>query len=298
MWSLVLKAQKSIEQLHKPKGMNESFRQDPNFQNLVQLGMDMFQHIIVYMQSDLVSDQDSQFTLMINAIFQYFNRKMQWESPYFCEYIFVLMVYNGGKQRLEGQFDNVYEQLQAIAEGAQPMDTNMLALLVDNLFKVLMNNLAVNKKHGEGLASNRFEACSTQGIQTQMNLLKVLCEMVGLIEVPEDEEPDNKLVTNSRIYLQIIVDLVKFLAAQDSQNRDLNLQLFEQVGILFEVYLVKTDKQVEVLYQAMELMFSEIQMNNKYLLSARKSHRHTLQSEIYCLVSLLQICHYFLNEIL
>ena len=45
--------------------------------------------------------------------------------------------------------------------------------------------------------------------------------MVGLMEVSEEEE--SELVTNSRDYLQIIVDLVKFLAAQDAENRDLNL---------------------------------------------------------------------------
>ena len=38
-------------------------------------------------------------------------------------------------------------------------------------------------------------------------------------------------------------------------------------------------------------------MNNKYLLTVHKSHRHTLQSEIYCLLSLLQVCHYFLNSV-
>ena len=101
---------------------------------------------------------------MINSIFQYFNRKKHWDSPHFCEYIFILMVYNGGKQRLEGQFDNVYEQLQAITEGSQPMDTAMLSQLVDSLFKIQMNNLAVSKKHGNGLQSNPFEACTAQEI--------------------------------------------------------------------------------------------------------------------------------------
>ena len=59
--------------------------------------MDMFQYIVVYLQSDLVLDQDSQLTLVLNAILQYFNRKKQWESPQFCEYVFILMVFNGGK---------------------------------------------------------------------------------------------------------------------------------------------------------------------------------------------------------
>ena len=69
---------------------------------LVQLGLDMFQYLCAIIASDTLSDKDIQFDLLINAIFSYFNNQNEWNNYKFAEFMFVLMVFNGGKSRLHG----------------------------------------------------------------------------------------------------------------------------------------------------------------------------------------------------
>jgi len=77
---------------------------------------------------------------------------------------------------------------------------------------------------------------------------------------------------------------------------NIHIEFFEHLTSLFEIYINKTDKNIEILYFSMELMFSEIQINNFYMLSVHHKHKPILLTENYCFLSLLQISTYFVNE--
>ena len=107
----------------------------------------------------------------MHGLFQYFNLKNQWRDYKFAEFIFVLMVFNTTKAKIEGQFDylDFYEILKHYNESKQKelvsavlmkdsmmgtkmdfqsqnnnlLDLNMLDRLIENLFRVLMSDLPV-----------------------------------------------------------------------------------------------------------------------------------------------------------
>lgn len=58
---------------------------------------------------------------LIHSIFQYFQKKDEWTSPNFTEFVLVLMIFNGGKTRMDGHidFDDFYSILQKYCEYKQ-----------------------------------------------------------------------------------------------------------------------------------------------------------------------------------
>lgn len=66
----------------------------------------------------MFSDKETQFNLLINGVFQYFNKINNWENFKFANFVFVLMVFNGSNSRIQGQFNFVdfYSLLQQIKD--------------------------------------------------------------------------------------------------------------------------------------------------------------------------------------
>ena len=51
---------------------------DENFEQLIQLGFDIFQYLVVKISSDHILDLEEQYNLFMHGIFQYFNKRKQW----------------------------------------------------------------------------------------------------------------------------------------------------------------------------------------------------------------------------
>jgi hypothetical protein len=67
-------------------------------------------------------------------------------------FIFVLMIFNGGKSRIEGNsdFTDFYVLLQNYQDRKVQkniMDESMFDIVVENLFRVLMHDLFEDEKH-------------------------------------------------------------------------------------------------------------------------------------------------------
>ena len=52
--------------------------------------------------------------LFINSVFQYFNKIDEWKNYKFSQFVLILMIFNGGKARIEGNlcFSEFNELLQ------------------------------------------------------------------------------------------------------------------------------------------------------------------------------------------
>lgn len=211
------------------------------------MGLDLFQFLCFKISSDSIVDQEDHFSLLMNGLFQYFNLKNQWRDYKFAEFIFVLMVFNTTKAKIEGQFDylDFYEILKNYNETKQKelvsaalmknsmmgtkldfqaqntlLDLTMLDRLIENLFRVLMSDLPVfQRQENDSIEHNPYKDCSPGYLQSKQNLIAVLYEMILMVDqtVLDIEGNDNlnsyingKFVADSSLYIQIFIDLAKF----------------------------------------------------------------------------------------
>lgn len=118
------------------------------------------------------------------------------------------MIFNGGKNRIDGQleFSEFYETLQKYYDDKQNreqgaikqdgsaeqsiLDQVMLDKIIENLFRVLTDDLF--KKSNANGASKDF-------LVKKVNLMKVLLEMLNLIEVYPIDDNDSKPLKNDRV---------------------------------------------------------------------------------------------------
>lgn len=132
------------------------------------MGFDIFQYICVKISYDSIMDQEEQKNLLVHGVFQYFNKKQDWANYKFAEFIFVLMIFNGGKTRMDGNIDftDFYAILQKYQDSKQKynymgstemhrnqlsnpldiLDETMFDKIVENLFRILMDDLFVEKE--------------------------------------------------------------------------------------------------------------------------------------------------------
>ena len=162
------------------------------------------------------------------------------------------------------------------------LDETMFDKIVENLFRILMDDLFVEKESKAYMTSSPgdikksppqdkktiFDAFhgSEKFLTSKINLMKVLFEMLSLVEsksdLPQNDQNDlsnfdqlnenpiyAKLVKESSFYILIFTDLIKFLSAQplDSSSElsldksiSLKEQFFQHTVQLFELYLFKT----------------------------------------------------------
>ena len=117
-----------------------------------------------------------------------------------------MMVFNGGQSRLDGNLDSLdfyellknyndsklreldYENLTSKISDLQGglVDVRMLDILIESLFRILIHDLPI--KTGK--------ICSEEFLAKKSNLLKVLFEMLSLLETPnfEDESQPNIII--------------------------------------------------------------------------------------------------------
>lgn len=206
---------------------------------LVQLGIEIFKFVCDVISSDKLSDKETHLCLIIHGIFQYFNKVNNWANFKFAEFVFVAMIFSGESQGLSDNSD-FYKQLQryqqtkikelmgdAIENNEHLMlniDYGMLDIIIQNLLRQLMADLPLKKpEQVEATCCNFFAGGSQPGmIKNKLNLMKVLFEMMNFLEISDSENDENganqmlminnKLVQDSRVYLQIFIDLIKFIS--------------------------------------------------------------------------------------
>lgn len=102
----------------------------------------------------------------------------------------------------------------------------MLDIIIQSLFRQLMADLPLKSpEQVETNCCNFFSGkCTPAMIKNKLNMMKVLFEMLNFLEISDTEAEENivsqmfminnKLVVDSRVYLQIFIDLVKFISVQ------------------------------------------------------------------------------------
>lgn len=156
------------------------------------------------------------------------------------------------------------------------------------------------------MTANFYSTKTTvQIVHSKLNLMKVLFEILNVLEVTgcDDEHQvllphlvNQKLIMDSRVYLQIFVDLTKFISVQQETSESENEDFLDQIVQLIEVYFYKLDFRIDIMSTAFELIMNEIQINNIIISSLSDVMDEVLLKEQQNLLMLAQMVMFFIND--
>lgn len=144
------------------------------------------------------------------------------------------------------------------------IDHIMLDTIIQSLFRLLMADLPVDQNRDTILFnSNPYMNCDSSFVKQKIDLLRVLKEVISFMEVLSQDEFQDKDLTNcfivnlkfvndSRVYIQIFIDLIKFISMQNEIEQLQREEFCSQVQELFELYLLKINMKPEILYTTFE----------------------------------------------